>query len=368
MRAAARGLRPDPCELLHVRRSSPPTSSADRDVPFVVTFHALGPGPPAAPGRGRRVPRGAARDRGPRRRRGRPDHRRVPAGRGRPDPPLSRRPGPDRGRSPAASTRPSSGRSAKRAARPSSGLDPDERIVLQLGRMVPRKGVDNVIRGLGPAARATTASPPGCWSSAASRAEPDPRDHARDRPPRGRSPTRRAWPTRVTFVGSRGRTSCATTTAPPTSSSRPPGTSRSASRRSRRWPAARRSSASAVGGIKSTVVDGETATSSLRNDPDALADGSPASIRDPTLLPLFGRQAIARVNEMFTWERVVCGIAALYEDVLTTAAAPHRVRRPRAALTTTAHVPVTSRARQEPSRLPARKATSIATTPGGSSR
>src|SRR5690606_31633008 len=27
------------------------------------------------------------------------------------------------------------------------GLDPDERIILQLGRMVPRKGVDNVIRG-----------------------------------------------------------------------------------------------------------------------------------------------------------------------------------------------------------------------------
>jgi hypothetical protein len=80
------------------------------------------------------------------------------------------------------------------------------------------------------------------------------------------------------------------------------------------------------------------------NDPAALAERIAGIYRDPTLLPLLGRQAIARVNEMFTWERVVCGIAALYEDVLTTAAAPHRVRRPRAALTTTAHVPVTSRA------------------------
>src|SRR2546423_759974 len=36
----------------------------------------------------------------------------------------------------------------KRAARQLLGLDPDERVVLQLGRMVPRKGVDTVIRGV----------------------------------------------------------------------------------------------------------------------------------------------------------------------------------------------------------------------------
>ena len=37
---------------------------------------------------------------------------------------------------------------AKQRARRALRLDPDERIVLQLGRMVPRKGVNNVIRGL----------------------------------------------------------------------------------------------------------------------------------------------------------------------------------------------------------------------------
>src|SRR5256885_1167742 len=36
---------------------------------------------------------------------------------------------------------------AKRLARVSLGFPPDERMVLHLGRMVPRKGVDNVIRG-----------------------------------------------------------------------------------------------------------------------------------------------------------------------------------------------------------------------------
>ncbi len=37
----------------------------------------------------------------------------------------------------------------KMAARDSLGLDPHERIILQLGRMVPRKGVETAIRGLG---------------------------------------------------------------------------------------------------------------------------------------------------------------------------------------------------------------------------
>jgi D-inositol-3-phosphate glycosyltransferase len=36
----------------------------------------------------------------------------------------------------------------KRAAKIKLRLDPDDKIILQLGRMVPRKGVDNVIRGM----------------------------------------------------------------------------------------------------------------------------------------------------------------------------------------------------------------------------
>lgn len=38
---------------------------------------------------------------------------------------------------------------SKVQARKLLGLDPDEKIVLQLGRMVPRKGIDNVIRAMG---------------------------------------------------------------------------------------------------------------------------------------------------------------------------------------------------------------------------
>ena len=42
---------------------------------------------------------------------------------------------------------------SQRAARLGLGLDPAERILLQLGRLVPRKGVDNVIRAVGVLAR-----------------------------------------------------------------------------------------------------------------------------------------------------------------------------------------------------------------------
>ncbi|HYH56888.1 MAG TPA: glycosyltransferase family 1 protein [Anseongella sp.] len=37
----------------------------------------------------------------------------------------------------------------KKACKRKIGVDPEEKIILQLGRMVPRKGVENVIRGLG---------------------------------------------------------------------------------------------------------------------------------------------------------------------------------------------------------------------------
>ena len=40
-------------------------------------------------------------------------------------------------------------RSISAAAREALGWPQDEFIVLQLGRLVPRKGIDNVVRGVG---------------------------------------------------------------------------------------------------------------------------------------------------------------------------------------------------------------------------
>ena len=213
--------------------------------PFVVTFHALGRVRRAAPGRRRRLPRRrASRSRSacvPRPTASiaecpQDDDDLVAA--------LRRRPARDPRSCRAASTRrelwpvPTRPRRAR-----ALGIARDERVVLQLGRMVPRKGVEDVDPRRSRGSRASTACARGCSSSAARRRDPDPvatpeigRLHgvADEEGVADRVDVHRA---------AAGATSCATTTAPPTSSSRRPGTSRSASRRSRRWRAGRRSSA-----------------------------------------------------------------------------------------------------------------------------
>jgi phosphoheptose isomerase len=83
-----------------------------------------------------------------------------------------------------------------------------------------------------------------------------------------------------------------------------------------------------VGGIKFTVRDGETGYLVAPDDPAALGERMAHLYRHPRLLGLFRRQAIKRANDLFTWERVANGVAALYEDVL---AAGEPARREQAA-------------------------------------
>jgi phosphoheptose isomerase len=73
---------------------------------------------------------------------------------------------------------------------------------------------------------------------------------------------------------------------------------------------------SRVGGIKYSVRDGETGYLVPPNDPSALAERVAHLYRHPKLLSVFGRQAIHRANDLFTWERVANGVAGVYEDVL----------------------------------------------------
>jgi glycosyltransferase involved in cell wall biosynthesis len=73
---------------------------------------------------------------------------------------------------------------------------------------------------------------------------------------------------------------------------------------------------SAVGGIKYSVADGFTGSLVPPNDPDALAASLAKLYRSPDLRKEFGRNAIDRVHEQFTWTKVVGSLAALYQDVL----------------------------------------------------
>ncbi|HEY3524135.1 MAG TPA: glycosyltransferase, partial [Candidatus Limnocylindrales bacterium] len=71
-----------------------------------------------------------------------------------------------------------------------------------------------------------------------------------------------------------------------------------------------------VGGIKFSVRDGETGYLVSPRDPDALAERIGHLYRHPKLLSVFARQAVRRVNDLFTWTRVAATVSELYDAVL----------------------------------------------------
>jgi D-inositol-3-phosphate glycosyltransferase len=71
-----------------------------------------------------------------------------------------------------------------------------------------------------------------------------------------------------------------------------------------------------VGGIKHSVEDGKTGFLVPPNDPDALAQKIYELISDPSLLLRMKRNAIRRVNALFTWSKVSDMVASLYERIL----------------------------------------------------
>jgi len=141
-----------------------------------------------------------------------------------------------------------------------------------------------------------------------------------------------------------------------------------------------------VGGIKFSVRDGETGYLVPPNDPAALAERIAHLYRHPKLLALLGRQAIRRVNDLFTWDRVATGIADVYEEVVRVAelsepdASDRRARDTPPRRTSPEHQVVAAEATpaaagaprtqrtQEVPRLPVHRSTAAARRPGGTRR
>ncbi len=73
-----------------------------------------------------------------------------------------------------------------------------------------------------------------------------------------------------------------------------------------------------VGGIKFTVKDGETGYLVPPNDPDAIAERIAYLYQNPQSQARFGYDGIQRAKALFTWEQVTNAVAALYEEVLAT--------------------------------------------------
>jgi len=83
-----------------------------------------------------------------------------------------------------------------------------------------------------------------------------------------------------------------------------------------------------VGGIQYTVVDGVTGFLVPPRDPAALAQRLMTLHERPGLGSAFGEAGLRRVRSHFTWEHVARDLARVYESVRRPVAAPVRMRRP----------------------------------------
>jgi phosphoheptose isomerase len=199
-------------------------------------------------------------------------------------------------------------------ARLTLGLPPEERLILQLGRMVPRKGVDNVIRAFAHLLKQDALSARLIVVGGESET-PNPQVT----PEIGRLSTiahELGVESRVTFVGRRGREVLkyyysAADVFVTTPWYEPFGITPIEA-----MACGTPVIGAQVGGIKFTVKEGETGYLVPPNEPEALAAKLSYLFTHPYLISLFGQQAIRRSREHFTWQKVTSAVAALYEEVL----------------------------------------------------
>jgi phosphoheptose isomerase len=202
----------------------------------------------------------------------------------------------------------------KTAARKHLGLPEDERIILQLGRMVPRKGVDTVIHALARLVRdhgvparlvivgGETEIPDPATSPELARLMKIVKDEK--------------IADFVTFAGRRQRDMLkyyysAADVFVSTPWYEPFGITPLEA-----MACGTPVIGSNVGGIKYTVADGKTGFLVPPKDPDALAARLADLFQDPEMLKRFSRQAIRRVQAHFTWTKVADMLARVYEEVI----------------------------------------------------
>jgi glycosyltransferase involved in cell wall biosynthesis len=205
------------------------------------------------------------------------------------------------------------------AARRTLGWPLEQPILLQLGRMVRRKGVETVVRAVGELRRTHRLDARLMIVGGETR-DPDPMAT----PEIGRLQAicrEQQVEDLVTFVGSRGRNELRTYYSAAdvfvTTPWYEPFGITPLEAMACELPVV----GSAVGGIKMTVANGRTGFLVPPRDPAALADRLATLIREPALRTNLGRRGRRRAERLFTWERVTAALERLYCDVLSPAAA-----------------------------------------------
>ena len=199
-------------------------------------------------------------------------------------------------------------------ARKKLGLEEKEFIILQLGRMVPRKGVDNVIRAVaclkqthglharllvvgGNSPQPDVDATPEMGNMMALAKALGIQDCVTFTGQRSRDQLRYYYTTADVFVTTPWYEPFGITPLEAMACGTPV-------------------IGSAVGGIKSTVVDGETGYLVPPNDPEALAEKLAWLKKHPKSAQRFGWAGMRRAYQCYTWRSVAMAIAEVYETAL----------------------------------------------------
>ncbi|AKJ30607.1 glycosyltransferase family 4 protein [Caldimonas brevitalea] len=201
-------------------------------------------------------------------------------------------------------------------ARRELGLDPDEFVVLQLGRLVPRKGIDNVIRSL---AHLPAEMPVRLLVVGGESDTPDEAVTPEIARLRGIAESLGVR-ARVTFTGRRQRSElrryyCAADVFVTTPWYEPFGITPLEA-----MACGTPVVGSAVGGIQYTVMQGVTGYLVPPHDPQALAERLAYLHDNPAHARALGRAGIRRARSMFTWDRVAAQLGATFSTLHTTEA------------------------------------------------
>ena len=193
-------------------------------------------------------------------------------------------------------------------------LPQEEPVILQLGRLVPRKGIDNVVRALGTLRRRHELDAR-LLVVGGETEDPDPAET----PMIGELASLAASQNvsdLVTFTGARKRDELkhyygAADIFVTTPWYEPFGMTPLEA-----MACGRPVIGSDVGGIKYTVQQGKTGVLVPPRQPDALADAMAFLLRNRGLAEEMGRRGLERAKRDFTWPRVAAAIADVYERVL----------------------------------------------------
>jgi D-inositol-3-phosphate glycosyltransferase len=201
----------------------------------------------------------------------------------------------------------------KAAARRLLGWDPHESIVLQIGRLVPRKGIDIVIAGV---ALLKQRHGIGCRLVVVGGESRVPDPAATPEIGRLAELCRHLKiDDHVTFVGSRGRDELPAYYSAADVFVTTPWYEPFGITPLEAMACGLPVIGAAVGGIKMSVDDGETGYLVPPRDPAAVADRLAELLLRPRLRAALGAAGKSRVRRLFTWQRVVAALEQVYFDV-----------------------------------------------------